>query len=109
MASSAIGNADVIAAHGRHFVVVDDDGQRHAAVPRGRQLEVVVENADAPVTVSCQMLNRQDGAGIYAGTPTVAQKTAAFDPRKAEKISAGKSTSVVRRFTAAMFGRTRQP
>ncbi|MFS0854161.1 glycoside hydrolase family 65 protein [Microbacterium sp. 179-I 3D4 NHS] len=56
--------------------------ERHLAILR---LEVVVENSDAPVTISCQMLNRQDGAGVYAGTPAAAQK--AFDPRKAEKIA----------------------
>ncbi len=57
--------------------------ERHLAVLR---LEVVVENADAPVTISCQLLNRQDGAGVYEGTPAEA-KGGAFDPRKAEKIS----------------------
>ncbi|WP_314426323.1 glycosyl hydrolase family 65 protein [uncultured Microbacterium sp.] len=56
--------------------------ERHLAVLR---LEVVVENSDAPVTVSCQMINRQDGAGVYAGTPTEAKS--GFDPRKAEKIA----------------------
>ncbi|NKF33354.1 glycoside hydrolase family 65 protein, partial [Pseudomonas sp. BGM005] len=56
--------------------------ERHLAVLR---LEVVVENADAPVTVSCQMINRQDGAGVYAGTPNEAKS--GFDPRKAEKIA----------------------
>ena len=35
--------------------------ERHLAILR---LEVVVENADAPVTISCQLLNRQDGAGV---------------------------------------------
>ncbi|CAH0195091.1 MULTISPECIES: glycosyl hydrolase family 65 protein [unclassified Microbacterium] len=58
--------------------------ERHLAVLR---LEVTVENADAPVTVSCQLLNRQDGGDVYAGTPTEA-KSAAFDPRKTEKITA---------------------
>ncbi|MGD2204714.1 glycoside hydrolase family 65 protein, partial [Microbacterium maritypicum] len=57
--------------------------ERHLAVLR---LEVVVENSDAPVTISCQLLNRQDGAGVYAGTP-IGTKAAAFDPRKAEKIA----------------------
>ncbi|MFJ2369580.1 glycoside hydrolase family 65 protein [Microbacterium sp. NPDC087665] len=57
--------------------------ERHLAILR---LEVVVENSDAPVTISCQMINRQDGAGVYAGTPAAAQK-AGFDPRKAEKIA----------------------
>lgn len=56
--------------------------ERHLAILR---LEVVVENADAPVTISCQLLNRQDGAGVYAGIPTEAKK--GFDPRKAEKIA----------------------
>lgn len=56
--------------------------ERHLAILR---LEVVVENSDAPVTISCQLLNRQDGAGVYAGTPVEAKK--GFDPRKAEKIT----------------------
>lgn len=62
--------------------------ERHLAVLR---LEVTVENADAPITISCQMLNRQDGAGIYAGNPMSAASKkkggASFDPRKAEKIT----------------------
>lgn len=41
-ATRPAGGADIIAAHGRHFLVVDDRGERHAAVPRGRQLEGVV-------------------------------------------------------------------
>ncbi|MEV4775617.1 glycoside hydrolase family 65 protein [Microbacterium sp. LWH12-1.2] len=57
--------------------------ERHLAILR---LEVVVENSDAPVTISCQLLNRQDGAGVYSGTPAAAQKTG-FDPRKAERIA----------------------
>ncbi|WP_102191754.1 glycoside hydrolase family 65 protein [Microbacterium aurantiacum] len=57
--------------------------ERHLAVLR---VEVVVENSDAPVTISCQLLNRQDGAGVYSGTPAAAQKTG-FDPRRAEKIA----------------------
>jgi len=57
--------------------------ERHLAILK---LEVVVENSDAPVTISCQLVNRQDGAGVYAGTPTEA-KGAGFDPRKAEKIA----------------------
>lgn len=56
--------------------------ERHLAILR---LEVVVENADAPVTISCQMINRQDGAGVYAGTPN--QAKSGFDPRKAERIA----------------------
>ncbi len=60
--------------------------ERHLAVLR---LEVTVENADAPVTVSCQLLNRQDGGDIYAGNSMRRPKTAgaAFDPRKAERIT----------------------
>ncbi len=57
--------------------------ERHLAILR---LEVVVENADAPVTISSQLLNRQDGGDVYTGTPKAAQKTG-FDPRKAEKIA----------------------
>lgn len=48
-------------------------------------VEVTVLNADAPVTVSCQLINRQDGEDVYGGTPT-APKKAGFDPRKAERI-----------------------
>ncbi|WP_417556098.1 glycoside hydrolase family 65 protein [Microbacterium sp.] len=69
--------------HDERIVSFDE---RHLAVLR---LEVVVENADAPVTISCQLLNRQDGAGIYAGDPMAAksEKRAGFDPRRAEKIT----------------------
>ncbi|UNK71703.1 glycosyl hydrolase family 65 protein [Microbacterium sp. H1-D42] len=65
--------------------------ERHLTV---LSLEVTVENADAPVTISCQLLNRQDGAGIYAGDPMAAESERAagpgkakFDPRRAEKIT----------------------
>ena len=46
------GNADVVAAHGRHFLIVDDAGERHAAVARGRQLEVVVGDRVTASTAS---------------------------------------------------------
>ncbi|MGW8484646.1 glycoside hydrolase family 65 protein [Microbacterium sp. NPDC055903] len=59
--------------------------ERHLAILR---LEVTVENADAPVTISCQILNRQDGGTVYAGTPVPAKKAkAGFDPRKSERIA----------------------
>lgn len=60
--------------------------ERHLAVLR---LELTVENADAPVTVSCQMINRQDGAGIYAGDPMAPKGGggAGFDPRKSDRIT----------------------
>ena len=57
--------------------------ERHLAILR---LEITVENSDAPVTISCQLLNRQDGGDVYGGTPSVAKKTG-FDPRKTEKIT----------------------
>lgn len=57
--------------------------ERHLAVLR---LEVTVENADAPVTVSCQLINRQDGEDVYGGTHTGPGK-AGFDPRRAERIA----------------------
>lgn len=56
--------------------------EKHLAV---MTVEVTVLNADAPVTVNCQLLNRQDGEDVYGGTPT-APKQAGFDPRKAERI-----------------------
>ncbi|WP_404437982.1 glycoside hydrolase family 65 protein [Microbacterium aerolatum] len=58
--------------------------ERHLAILK---VEVTVENADAPVTISCQLLNRQDGGDVYGGTPRAAKKTG-FDPRKTEKITA---------------------
>ena len=57
--------------------------EKHLAVMR---LEVTVLNADAPVTVSCQLINRQDGEDVYGGTPT-APKKAGFDPRKTDKLA----------------------
>jgi alpha,alpha-trehalose phosphorylase len=57
--------------------------EKHLAVLR---LTVTVLNADAPVTVSCQVINRQDGENVYGGSP-VASKKAGFDPRKAERIT----------------------
>ncbi|SFR45119.1 alpha,alpha-trehalose phosphorylase [Microbacterium azadirachtae] len=61
--------------------------ERHLAVLR---LEVVVENADAPVTISCQLINRQDGEDVYGGVPSMAAgspgEKVGFDPRKAERF-----------------------
>src|SRR6188472_3111972 len=68
-------------------VVVEDDRlvsfeEKHLAILR---LEVTVLNADAPVTIACQLINRQDGEDVYGGRP-VAPKKGGFDPRKAERI-----------------------
>lgn len=49
-------------------------------------IQVTVLNADAPVTITCQVINRQDGENVYGGTPT-APKKAGFDPRKADRIT----------------------
>ncbi|MGC5171466.1 glycoside hydrolase family 65 protein [Micromonospora sp. DT81.3] len=57
--------------------------EKHLTVMR---LEVTVLNADAPVTINCQLLNRQDGEDVYGGTPN-ATKKGGFDPRKAERIA----------------------
>lgn len=56
--------------------------EKHLAIMR---VDVTVLNADAPVTVSCQMINRQDGEDVYGGSP-VGGKKPGFDPRKAERI-----------------------
>ncbi|MGK3951139.1 glycoside hydrolase family 65 protein [Microbacterium sp. I2] len=56
--------------------------EKHLAL---MSVEVTVLNADAPVTVNCQMINRQDGEDVYGGTPSVPRK-AGFDPRKREKL-----------------------
>jgi alpha,alpha-trehalose phosphorylase len=56
--------------------------ERHLAL---LTMEVTVEDSDAPVTISCQMLNRQDGEDEYGGAPGRSGKS--FDPRKTDKIS----------------------
>ncbi|GAA3657068.1 glycoside hydrolase family 65 protein [Microbacterium marinilacus] len=75
-------------------VLIEDDrlvsfDERHLAVMR---MTVTVLDEDAPVTISSQLVNRQDGENIYGGTPPIATAKAAgrgaeFDPRKAEKIA----------------------
>ncbi|MFT4229263.1 MAG: glycosyl hydrolase family 65 protein [Microbacterium sp.] len=57
--------------------------EKHLAI---MSVDITVLNADAPVTINCQLLNRQDGEDVYGGAPR-ATKKAGFDPRKAEKIS----------------------
>ncbi len=56
--------------------------EKHVAVMR---VSVTILNADAPVTISCQLINRQDGQDVYGGRAPGKAK-AGFDPRKAEKI-----------------------
>jgi alpha,alpha-trehalose phosphorylase len=56
--------------------------ERHVAI---MSVEVTVLDADAPVTISCQLLNRQDGENVFGGMPAVPRR-AGFDPRKAERI-----------------------
>jgi alpha,alpha-trehalose phosphorylase len=68
-------------------VLIEDDRlvsfeEKHLAILR---LEVTVLNADAPVTIASQLINRQDGEDVYGGNPTMPRK-AGFDPRKAERI-----------------------
>ncbi|KXZ60956.1 Alpha,alpha-trehalose phosphorylase [Microbacterium laevaniformans] len=57
--------------------------ERHLAVMR---VTVTVLNSDAPVTVSCQIVNRQDGQDVYGGSAPGGAAKKGFDPRKAEKI-----------------------
>ncbi|MFT4137014.1 glycoside hydrolase family 65 protein [Microbacterium sp.] len=54
--------------------------EKHLAIMR---VTVTVLGADAPVTISCQLLNRQDGEDVYGGTPVVTKK-AGFDPRRSD-------------------------
>ncbi|GAB3147536.1 glycosyl hydrolase family 65 protein [Microbacterium neimengense] len=56
--------------------------EKHLAL---MSIEVTVLNADAPVTISCQLVNRQDGEDVYGGRPASKLK-AGFDPRRAERI-----------------------
>ncbi|HJB64377.1 MAG TPA: glycoside hydrolase family 65 protein [Candidatus Microbacterium pullistercoris] len=54
---------------------------RHLAV---LQMSVTVLNADAPVVVNCQIINRQDGEDVYGGRPAAAHRA---DPRKVEHVT----------------------
>jgi len=56
--------------------------EKHLAI---LHLEVTVLDADAPVTISSQLINRQDGENVYGGTAP-ASRRAGFDPRRAERI-----------------------
>ncbi|MEI3867442.1 glycosyl hydrolase family 65 protein [Microbacterium sp. CCNWLW134] len=56
--------------------------EKHLVILR---LDVTVLNADAPVTINCQLINRQDGEDVYGGSPAPAKK-AGFDPRRSDKI-----------------------
>ncbi|MGP3534728.1 glycoside hydrolase family 65 protein [Microbacterium sp. RD1] len=74
---------------GKHVEIEDERlvsfEERHLAVIR---LSVTVLNADAPVSISSQLINRQDGEGIYGGSPMGARGSAAgFDPRKTDKLA----------------------
>src|SRR3546814_680018 len=73
---------------GKHVEIEDERlvsfEEKHLAVMR---LTVTVLNQDAPVTISSQLINRQDGEGIYGGSPMVGKKgLSGFDPRKTEKL-----------------------
>ncbi|WOF24057.1 glycosyl hydrolase family 65 protein [Microbacterium betulae] len=58
---------------------------RHLSIER---MSVTVLNADAPVVVNSQLINRQDGQDVYGGRPPGVRTSPGFDPRKAEKIDA---------------------
>ncbi|MDQ1130834.1 glycoside hydrolase family 65 protein [Microbacterium sp. SORGH_AS_0888] len=56
--------------------------EKHLSV---MSIEVTVLNADAAVTIDCQLVNRQDGEDVYGGSGV--SKKAGFDPRKAERLA----------------------
>ena len=58
--------------------------ERHLAV---MSFEVTVENADATVVLSSQILNRQDGEDEFGRTIPGAQGSTGFDPRRAERLA----------------------
>jgi alpha,alpha-trehalose phosphorylase len=58
--------------------------ERHLAIVT---LEVTLLDADAPITISCQLLNRQDGEDEYAGGGGGSTEIL-NDPRKAQRVSA---------------------
>ena len=53
--------------------------EKHLAVMR---VEVTVLNADAAVTVNCQILNRQDGEDVYGGSPPAPRRRAGSTPAR---------------------------
>ncbi|WP_417561830.1 glycoside hydrolase family 65 protein [Microbacterium sp.] len=57
--------------------------ERHLAI---MSVDVTVLDADAPVTISSQIINRQDGEDVYGGTP-MAHRKHTFDPRKTERFA----------------------
>ncbi|HPT94539.1 MAG TPA: glycosyl hydrolase family 65 protein [Microbacteriaceae bacterium] len=57
--------------------------EKHLAV---QKLTVTVLNADAPVTIACQLINRQDGEDEYGGIPIRRKGAAGFDPRRTERM-----------------------
>ncbi|MCR2812739.1 glycoside hydrolase family 65 protein [Microbacterium sp. zg.Y1090] len=57
--------------------------EKHLAVMK---ITVTVLNADAPVTINCQLVNRQDGEDVYGGSSAVRAPRAGFDPRKTDRI-----------------------
>ncbi len=57
--------------------------ERHLAV---MSFEVTVENADASVVISSQLLNRQDGEDEF-GRTVAADAPAGFDPRRAQRLA----------------------
>jgi len=59
--------------------------ERHLVQQR---MTVTVLNADAPVTISSQVINRQDGQGVYGGSaPVPGPESTDFDPRKSNGFS----------------------
>ncbi|KGN33723.1 kojibiose phosphorylase [Knoellia sinensis KCTC 19936] len=54
--------------------------ERHLAI---LTIEVTMLSGDAPVVISSQILNRQDGADEYQDRDAMAKKDAGWDPRKA--------------------------
>ncbi|MFD3446403.1 glycoside hydrolase family 65 protein [Microbacteriaceae bacterium 4G12] len=56
--------------------------ERHLAM---MSIEVTMLDSDAPITISCQLLNRQDGEDEYAGSG--GDTKILNDPRKAQRVS----------------------
>ena len=60
--------------------------EKHLAVMR---VDVTVLNADAAVTVNCQILNRQDGEDVYGGSPVPREEGRVRPPQDREDPRAG--------------------
>ena len=65
--------------------------EKHLAV---MTVQVTVLNADAPVAINCQILNRQDGEDVYGGTPSSPMRAGFESPTTTASWPSGRRTTL---------------